>query len=50
MMTNKNEKLIFPFFKLGEKLSQEETDTVLAECMDPEDEDGFIPYVRKYRL
>ncbi|XP_033214301.1 myosin light chain alkali isoform X2 [Belonocnema kinseyi] len=30
---------------LGEKLTEEETDTVLKDCMDPEDEDGFIPYV-----
>ncbi|XP_078039635.1 myosin light chain alkali isoform X1 [Augochlora pura] len=29
---------------LGEKLSDAEVDTVLKECMDPEDEDGFIPY------
>lgn len=29
---------------LGEKLNDAEVDTVLKECMDPEDEDGFIPY------
>ncbi|XP_034937552.1 myosin light chain alkali isoform X1 [Chelonus insularis] len=29
---------------LGEKLEEDEVQTVLSECMDPEDEDGFIPY------
>ncbi|XP_003696164.1 myosin light chain alkali isoform X1 [Apis florea] len=29
---------------LGEKLSDAEVDEVLKDCMDPEDEDGFIPY------
>ncbi|XP_076677828.1 myosin light chain alkali isoform X1 [Andrena cerasifolii] len=29
---------------LGEKLTDSEVETVLKECMDPEDEDGFIPY------
>ncbi|KAK9503742.1 hypothetical protein O3M35_010239 [Rhynocoris fuscipes] len=30
---------------LGEKLSDKECDEVLKDCMDPEDEDGMIPYV-----
>jgi Ca2+-binding EF-hand superfamily protein len=29
---------------LGEKLSDEEVDIVFKECMDPEDEDGYILY------
>ncbi|XP_054004239.1 myosin light chain alkali isoform X2 [Hylaeus anthracinus] len=29
---------------LGEKLAENEVEQVLRECMDPEDEDGFIPY------
>ncbi|MDK3206105.1 hypothetical protein QMQ04_29715, partial [Escherichia coli] len=30
---------------LGEKLSDEELDLVVKDCMEPEDEDGMIPYV-----
>ncbi|XP_043289649.1 myosin light chain 1 isoform X2 [Venturia canescens] len=29
---------------VGEKLADDEVNMVLSECMDPEDEDGFIPY------
>ncbi|XP_016921624.1 myosin light chain alkali isoform X3 [Apis cerana] len=29
---------------LGEKLTDAEVEEVLKDCMDPEDEDGFIPY------
>jgi myosin light chain 6 len=29
---------------LGEKLEDHEVDIVIKDCMDPEDEDGFIPY------
>ncbi|XP_076183744.1 myosin light chain alkali isoform X1 [Ptiloglossa arizonensis] len=29
---------------LGERLADNEVETVLKDCMDPEDEDGFIPY------
>jgi len=29
---------------LGEGLDEKEMETVLADCMPPEDEDGFIPY------
>ncbi|XP_014213610.1 myosin light chain alkali [Copidosoma floridanum] len=29
---------------LGEKLTELETEIVLGECMDPEDDEGFIPY------
>lgn len=32
---------------LGERLSDPETEEVLADCMDKEDDDGFIPYERK---
>lgn len=31
----------------GEKLSDEEVEIVFKECMDPEDEDGYILYARK---
>lgn len=31
----------------GEKLSDAELDEVVKDCMDPEDEDGMIPYVRE---
>lgn len=31
----------------GEKLSDQELDEVVKDCLDPEDEDGMIPYVRK---
>jgi myosin light chain 6 len=30
---------------LGEKLSEKEANEVIKDCMDPEDEDGMIPYV-----
>jgi hypothetical protein len=33
---------------LGEKLSDQELDIVVKDCLDPEDEDGMIPYVRKW--
>jgi len=29
---------------LGEKLTEQETEIVLSECMDPVDDDGLIPY------
>ena len=32
---------------LGEKLEREDVDTIIKECCDPEDDDGFIPYERK---
>ncbi|KAK0080317.1 hypothetical protein PV326_008249 [Microctonus aethiopoides] len=32
---------------LGDKLEDAEVDITLKECMDEEDEDGFIPYARK---
>lgn len=30
---------------LGERLTEKECEDVCKDCMDPEDEDGFIPYV-----
>ncbi|KAI8044428.1 hypothetical protein M5D96_000587 [Drosophila gunungcola] len=33
---------------LGESLDDEQVETLFADCMDPEDEEGFIPYSRKY--
>jgi len=35
------------FAFVGEKLSDAELDEVVKDCMDPEDEDGMIPYVRE---
>ncbi|CAG5075781.1 Similar to Mlc1: Myosin light chain alkali (Drosophila melanogaster) [Cotesia congregata] len=32
---------------VGEKLEDAQVEEVLGECMDPEDEDGFIPYARE---
>ena len=29
---------------LGEKLTDAEVEEVLKDCMDPEDDEGFIPY------
>jgi len=29
---------------LGERLDAHETETIIKDCCDPEDEDGFIPY------
>jgi len=29
---------------LGERLEKDETEAILKECSEPEDEDGFIPY------
>jgi len=29
---------------LGERLEDVQVDTVLADCLDPEDEEGFVPY------
>lgn len=38
--------LLFP----GEKLDDKEVDEVVKDCMDAEDDDGMIPYARKYFL
>lgn len=32
----------------GERLTDEEVDSVFKDCMDEEDEDGMIPYAREY--
>lgn len=36
------------FLLLGEKLDDNEVAEVVKDCMDPEDDDGMIPYARKY--
>ena len=41
-------KLFKYFLNLGEKLEREEVDILVKECCDPEDDDGFIPYERKF--
>lgn len=33
----------------GERLADTEVDEVLKDCLDPEDDDGMVPYVREYR-
>ncbi|KAJ3627179.1 hypothetical protein MTP99_014578 [Tenebrio molitor] len=37
-------ELSHTLLSLGERLSDAETDDVLKDCMDQEDDDGFIPY------
>ena len=32
----------------GERLTDAEVDEVLKDCLDPEDDEGMIPYVREY--
>lgn len=34
----------------GEKLTDNEVAEITKDCMDPEDEDGMIPYARKFLL
>lgn len=34
----------------GERLEEKECDQVLKDCLDPEDDEGFVPYVRKYQF
>ncbi|XP_065210936.1 myosin light chain alkali-like [Planococcus citri] len=38
-------ELIHILLSLGEKLTDAEVDEVAKDCMDPEDEDGMVPYV-----
>lgn len=33
---------------IGEKLEDAQVDELVKDCMDPEDDDGMIPYARKY--
>lgn len=40
-------ELAHTLLSLGEKLSDPETEEVLADCMEKEDDDGFVPYERK---
>ena len=40
--------IVWMFPSLGEKLEREEVDILIKECCDPEDDDGFIPYERKF--
>lgn len=42
-------ELAHTLLTLGERLSDPETEEVLRDCMDQEDDDGFIPYERKYQ-
>lgn len=41
-------ELSHTLMSLGERLDDDECDTVLKDCMDPEDDDGQIPYAREY--
>lgn len=36
--------------QLGEKLEDSEVNEVVKDCMDAEDDDGMIPYARKYHI
>ncbi|XP_034247448.1 myosin light chain alkali isoform X2 [Thrips palmi] len=38
-------ELSHTLLSLGERLDEKEVEEVLKDCLDPEDEDGFIPYV-----
>ena len=35
---------------LGERLTDTEVQDFVKDCVEPEDEDGFTPYVRKYHF
>ena len=35
---------------LGEKLTKEEAKGLMKELCDPEDDEGFMPFMRKYPL
>lgn len=35
---------------LGEALPDAQVDEIFKDCMDPEDEDGQIPYARKFKF
>ena len=49
---NENTMLSHELFKLltnfGEKLSKEDARGLMKELCEPEDEDGFIPFIRKF--
>lgn len=46
-----NFTIIIPAFVFtGERLEEKECDQVLKDCLDPEDDEGFVPYVRKYQF
>lgn len=32
----------------GERLDDKEVEDIIKDCSEPEDEDGFVPYVRKF--
>lgn len=35
-------------FVLGEKLTEDQVDELFEDCLDEEDDDGQIPYIRKF--
>lgn len=37
-------ELSHTLLSLGERLTDNEVDAILKDCLDPEDEDGFVPY------
>ncbi|XP_069690095.1 myosin light chain 1 isoform X2 [Periplaneta americana] len=39
-------ELTHTLLSLGERLSDREVDTIVKDCAEPEDEDGFIPYAQ----
>lgn len=43
-------ELAHTLLSLGERLSDPECEDILKDCMDKEDDDGFIPYERKLMI
>lgn len=35
---------------IGEKLDDEQVEALFKDCVDPEDDEGYIPYARKYYI
>ena len=43
--------IILSFYRFkGEKLEREDVDVLLKECCEAEDEDGYVPYERKFHF
>lgn len=34
---------------IGEAMADDEVETLFRDCMDPEDEEGMIPYAREFK-
>ena len=42
-------KLVFLIILSGEKLTKEEAKNLMKELCDPEDDEGFMPFMRKFK-